>query len=90
VIPARWTGARTAKSVRTRATEAKRNLRGNAADGPLETASDAIQLVATSRADETSAARIAKSPIKENAMAEATTETVSAIESLELEIQRRN
>jgi len=67
----------------TRAVEGKRNLRRNRVNGPPGTASDAIQPVAMSRADETNAARIARTPIKENAMAEETTTIVSAIESLE-------
>ena len=37
-----------------------------------------------------SAARTARSPIKANLMAEATTAIASAVESLELEIQRLN
>ena len=72
----------------TRAVEGKRNLRRNPGNGPPETASDAIQPVTMSRADETSAAPIAKTPIKGNPTAEETTTIASAIESLE--IQRLN
>ena len=47
----------------TRAVEGKRNRRRNPGNGPPETGSDAIQQVTMSRADETSAAPIVKTPI---------------------------
>jgi len=84
VIPARQTGAQTAKPATTQAVAGKRNT----ADGTPGTPSETMQAVATSRADETNAARIPRARIKANAMAEATKATTSAVESLE--IQRLN
>src|SRR5215216_838024 len=62
--PARQTGAQTAKPARakTGAVAAKRNPRRNTVDGPPATPGETIRAVATSRADETSAARIARTP----------------------------
>jgi hypothetical protein len=88
VIPARQTGAQTAKPATTQAVAGKRNPVRNTADGTPGTPSETMQAVATSRADETNAARIPRARIKANAMAEATKAATSAVESLE--IQRLN
>jgi hypothetical protein len=88
VIPARQTGAQTAKPATTQAVAGKRNTVRNTAVGTPGTPSETMQAVATSRADETNAARIPRARIKANAMAEATKAATSAVESLE--IQRLN
>ena len=88
VIPARQIGAQTAKPATTQAVAAKRNPRRNTANGLPGTPSETMQAVATSRANETNAARIPRTRIKANVMVEATKATTSGVESLE--IQRLN
>ena len=86
MIQARKTGAQTAKPARakTGAVAAKRNPRRNTADGPPATPGETIRAAAISRADGTSAARIARARIKANPIAKATKTTMSTVAILEI------